>query len=144
MRLKFTNFRREVLIFKKEVRPNFTNIYQFSLTFVENCKFSNKTCASRSRSSVLESRKGFENSLEGKDVARISVSHASTISPVIGIRSFSVQVSCVSGFSRNPSIALVERKRHSRYAKEQFSSVMHAFIAPIFRGKLAFLRVCLI
>ena len=53
-------------------------------------------------------------------------------------------VSCVSGFFRNPPIPLVERKRHSRCAKEPFSSVMHAFIAPIFMGKLAFLRICLI
>ena len=35
--------------------------------------------------------KVFENSPEGEDVARFSISHASTISPVIGIRSFSVR-----------------------------------------------------
>ena len=60
----FTNFRRNLPVFKKGVRLNFINFHQFSskidsfqirsapkfhkfsLIFVENCQFSNKECAS--------------------------------------------------------------------------------------------------
>ena len=67
--------------FRLKIAENFANILQI-LT----------KSADQDQDQVSWNReKVFENSLEGEDVARLPISHATTISPVIGIRSFSVR-----------------------------------------------------
>ena len=68
------------------------NLWKFCQNFTFFLQFYCRISLDQDQDQVSWNReKVFENSLEGEDVARFSISHASTISPVIGIRSFSVR-----------------------------------------------------